>query len=549
MCCVTQPSLFIAQSTMQAKKRKGSPSAAAAQRGMWAQMKFSKAQPWASHGGMRVQRGTAANVERFGATARSASALQKERRKMTGYTGRGAYGMKTLGRAFKAVKSPSFAKGFKRGFAGGADLLTALTPFEPELAPVAGAAQGISSMMGRGMYTPKSHGVNDLIMGGPSSVPSMRTVGDETGALIVTHTERVADIIAPADDKFHVQSYTINAGLEETFPWLHQIASSYEEYEVLQCVFHYKGHDIVGIQDTLDLQGQVIAATKYNVKSKSFTDRHEMQAYPHATSCSLNGTLQAGVEADPKKIASGDTHRYVRTGGLLVDEDRSDYDHARFELALNNTPTDLFNKEVGQLYCYYTIKLSKPRLFGGRGRAISAYTQIAQTTDVNRPFGRISATDGTQAMIASRNSLPMSYVETSAAPKWEFPAHANGRYRCTFVVKGSNFDTSGADFGAAVVTGEVTQGAYFPSMANDNNPTRIQFHVEDGTTGIMYQTDVIVRPQIGSTKNSIGFNMSLSGDTVSRSLVRIEEVNDYEAAASELPEFVGIVDAQLKTPA
>lgn len=548
MCCVTQPSLFIAQSTMQAKKRKGSPSASAAQRGMWSQMKFSKAQPWASHGAMRVQRGTAANIERFGATARSASALQKERRKMTGYTGRGAYGMKTLGRVYKAVKSPSFAKGFKRGFAGGADLLTALTPFEPELAPVAGAAQGISSMMGRGMYTPKSHGVNDLIMGGASSVPTMTTVGDETGALIVTHTERVADIIAPADDKFHVQSYTINAGLEETFPWLHQIASSYEEYEVLQCVFQYKGHDIVGIQDTLDLQGQVIAATKYNVKSKSFTDRHEMQAYPHATSCSLNGTLQAGVEADPKKIASGDTHRYVRTGGLLADEDRSDYDHARFELALNNTPTDLFNKEVGQLYCYYTIKLSKPRLFGGRGRAISAYTQIAQTTSSNRPFGKVS-TDGDQAMIASRNSLPMTYVDASQNPKWEFPAHANGRYRCTFVVKGGSFDTSDVDFGAAVLTGEVTQGKYFPSMANDNNPTRIQFHVEDGTTGIMFQTDVTVRPQIGSTKNSIGFSMSLGGDTISRSLVRIEEVNDYDATASELPEFVGIVDAQLKIPA
>ena len=528
---------------MQAKKRKGSPAAATAQRGMWAQMKFSKAQPWASHGAMRVQRGTAANIERFGATARGASALQKERRKMTGYTGRGAYGMKTLGRVYKAVKSPSFAKGFKRGFAGGADLLTALTPFEPELAPVAGAAQGISSMMGRGMYTPKSHGVNDLIMGGASSVPTMTTVGDETGALIVTHTERVADIIAPADDKFHVQSYTINAGLEETFPWLHQIASSYEEYEVLQCVFEYKGHEIVGIQDTLDLQGQVIAATKYNVKSKSFTDRHEMQAYPHATSCSLNGTLQAGVEADPKKIASGDTHRYVRTGGLLVDEDRSDYDHARFELALNNTPTDLFNKEVGQLYCYYTIKLSKPRLFGGRGRAISAYSQFA-TSPIAFPFGKTTTTDSNQAMVASRNSLDMTYVATSGAPKWEFPAHANGRYRCTFGLQGANFDTGGVEFGSMVLAGEVTGATIF---AHDGSGFRRI--LEDGTNAVFYEQDVVVRPQIGSTKNSISFNLSgLTGDdTVNRSFVRIEEVNDLDAVVSGLPEVVGMVDKPTKS--
>ena len=531
---------------MQAKKRKGSPAAATAQRGMWAQMKFSKAQPWASHGAMRVQRGTAANIERFGATARGASALQKERRKMTGYTGRGAYGMKTLGRVYKAVKSPSFAKGFKRGFAGGADLLTALTPFEPELAPVAGAAQGISSMMGRGMYTPKSHGVNDLIMGGASSVPTMTTVGDETGALIVTHTERVADIIAPADDKFHVQSYTINAGLEETFPWLHQIASSYEEYEVLQCVFQYKGHEIVGIQDTLDLQGQVIAATKYNVKSKSFTDRHEMQAYPHATSCSLNGTLQAGVEADPKKIASGDTHRYVRTGGLLVDEDRSDYDHARFELALNNTPTDLFNKEVGQLYCYYTIKLSKPRLFGGRGRAISSYSQFAVTA--NYPlFGRKDSSSE-QAMVASRNSLAMVYSDTSQAPKWEFPAHANGRYRCTFGIQGTNLDTGGTEFANVAVAGEVTRATAFAQLSS-TGATTLDRRLEDGSTGIYYQCDLVVRPQIGSTKNSISFDLTPLGgdDTVVRSFVQIEEVNDLDGTASEFPEVVGITDKQVKT--
>ncbi len=536
---------------MQAKKRKGSPASTVAQRGMWAQMKFSKAQPWASHGAMRVQRGTAANIERFGATARGASALQKERRKMTGYTGRGAYGMKTLGRVYKAVKSPSFAKGFKRGFAGGADLLTALTPFEPELAPVAGAAQGISSMIGRGMYTPKSHGVNDLILGGASSVPTMTTVGDETGALIVTHTERVADIIAPADDKFHVQSFTINAGLEETFPWLHQIASSYEEYEVLQCVFEYKGHEIVGIQDSLDLQGQVIAATKYNVKSKSFTDRHEMQAYPHATSCSLNGTLQAGVEADPKKIASGDTHRYVRTGGLLIDEDRSDFDHARFELALNNTPSDLFNKEVGQLYCYYTIKLSKPRLFGGRGSAISTYSQfstVAQSTFF--PFGRTGVTGSDQALIASRNSLAMNFIESAngaSTPKWEFPAHANGRYRCVFGIQGRDLDGGTVDFGPeAVLAGQVTNAKYYPNMGFSNLASVTDHALAEGANAIYYACDVIVRPQIGSTKNSISFNMSLPGDTVNKSFVRIEEVNDYDAG-SELPEVVGIFDKQIKT--
>jgi hypothetical protein len=454
----------------------------------------------------------------------------------------------------RALTSPSFIKGVKRGVGYGADALTAMAYIDPELAPFAAGAQGASAYMGRGMYNPVKHGVNDLIRGGRSSVPTMMSVPDETGSLVVSHMERVADIIAPADDKFHVQSFTVQAGLEETFPWLHQLAGCYEEYEVLQCVFEYKGHDIVGTTTGLDLQGQVIAATKYNVKSKSFTDRHEMQAYPHATSCSMNGTLASGVEAAPGKIAAGDTHRYIRTGGLSTTDDSTDFDHARFELALNNTPSDLYNKEVGQLFVQYMVKLSKPKIHAGRGKSISTYRQFADSgggyLNNTSPFG-VNFVHADQAKVASRNSLKMLYSYSSNSATWTFPRNANGRYRCRFVVQGTNMDSGFGDFmnnlGAQfVVAGEVTKVSEF--IGPSAFATGEYLATEDAQTHSIFEADIVVRPQNGAVVNTISFptmTFSSASDGVLRSSVTIAEVNDFDNALG-MPEAIGITDGTLK---
>ncbi len=47
----------------------------AARRGKWAQMKFSKVQPWVTYGAMRVARGTAENLETTGADVLADNAI------------------------------------------------------------------------------------------------------------------------------------------------------------------------------------------------------------------------------------------------------------------------------------------------------------------------------------------------------------------------------------------------------------------------------------------------------------------------------------------
>ena len=509
-----------------------------AKRAYWASRKFSKAQPWKTYGAMRVQRGTAENVARFGATARGASAAQKARRRMHGYTGRGSY----FGKGLQALRAAGKAIGLR------ADRDS---PIGKVYAGAMELDKGFDTAMdlytGRGMYAPHNS-TNSLIAGGPRTEPTMRSVNDETGSLIVTHRERVADVIAPGDSKFHVTSYNINPGLESFAPWVHQLAASYEDYEIIQCVYEYVGHELIGIQNNLDLQGQVIAATQYNVKLPPFVDRHAMIAYPHANACSLNGRLTHGVEAHPDKV-QGDGHKLVRTGGLASTDDIRDYDHAKFSLAINNTPTDLFNKEIGQLYVYYTIKLIKPKIHAGRGKAISMYRQFVKNGPQTQPFGKLTGgTDDTTALVCSKNSLDMKFLgETLVSgfmydAKWEFPAHANGHYLVQAVVHGAKFDNTGdlvvSQTGSS---GEITflnQEWLSTDAGSKQLGGVITGELAGENTVIMSKALLRVRPQIGATKNVVAVRYTFQGDDdPSNVSFIVMEINDFDTDDETVPEY------------
>jgi len=309
-------------------------------------------------------------------------------------------------------------------------------------------------------------------------------------------------------------------------------------------VFEYTGHSMVGSGGTnLDLNGQVIAASKHNVKAPVFDDRHDMLAYPHATTCSMNGSLMHGVEADPSKT-SGDDHKFVRTSGIPTTDDLRDFDQSRFELAMNNTPDTLFNKEVGQLFVYYTVKLMKPRLQAGRGSAISTFRQVCKDPPALTPWGLTTGgTDTTTALTCSRNSLDMSYVSGSRTGTWTFPSHAVGLYQCTFSLEGANLDANEVAIGNLTTAGEIVNftnefldagGAYDSKMS-----------YADGTG---YRCKLIayvrVKPQVGATKNTLSCAVGNgdASDDVQWSSVVIQEINDFAIVGSglKIPEYLRV---------
>lgn len=277
--------------------------------------------PYKDYGRIMHKRGTSSGISKYGSSYRAASGEQRATRKSDGYYGSGMY-------------------------------------------------------TGRGEYGGAV--TNELMAGSVNKSPSFQSVADESGSLIVSHKEYIGDIFAPGTaevSQFTVQSFPINPGLEQSFPWLSQIAQNYEEYELIQCVYEFQST----VQDINSANGQVgtiITATQYNSSLPDFRDKPAMQAYAHAVSGKSTDDLTSGVECDPSKL-SGSAGKYIRANPTVTGEDLKTYDHGRFQLATHNLPPSMASGTMGELYCAYTIKLRKPKFFTGRGLGITSWEVLS----------------------------------------------------------------------------------------------------------------------------------------------------------------------------
>jgi len=481
--------------------------------------------------------GSRANIKRMGNTWRSATKTQRTNRKRLGYYGRGSYtgalsrfANRELDKAIKRAPTV-FDVGSK--VLHGASVLSTGTEFAPLALPLETASRGLgmaAQYMGRGAYK-----ANGLITGGADTMPRMQHVNDETGSLMVSHRERLMDVFAPADSGFHQDVFTVSPGIEKTFPWLSQIAANYEEYELMQCVFEYDGHSLVGINDTLEVQGSLIMATQMNVKDKPFRDRHEMERFPHASKCAQHGSMAHGVECDPRKI-QGDGHRYIRMGGLAKDEDARDFDHAKFTIGQYNTPTELAGKEIGQLFVYYTVKLMKPKISSGRGDAISTFRSFCEAPVASRAFGRLAADvaqdAGNGMQVAARNSLPMTpSYDSNNDIVLTFDPYVSGTFRVTATLKLSGTLSQSLtvvpDGSAVLVKSQLP-------FANANNVI-----VQGSATDAILVADVQVRPRDLASSSLASIKITgLNTEDLVQSALEVTEINILEeTSVTDQPEL------------
>jgi hypothetical protein len=211
---------------------------------------------------------------------------------------------------------------------------------------------------------------NSLIAGMGHSVPSFASAGDETGALTVQHTEYIKDIYGQNGTTMDSTIVVINPGLAESFPWLSQIAANYEEYQILQCMFCYKSKVSDNLTSNDGQIGSILMFTEYNANDPMKKTKQQLiQAYGTTNALISTADILHGVECDTSKL-KGDGHKYIRTESLSANVDKSDYDHAKMQLAVVDAPSQLQNQVVGELYVSYTVVLRKPRLFSTLGLAI-----------------------------------------------------------------------------------------------------------------------------------------------------------------------------------
>jgi hypothetical protein len=403
--------------------------------------------PYSQYGRSYSKRGVAGSpaMLAYGDSWKSATKAQRANRKEYGYYGRGLYS----GRG-------GFWSDFKKGFG--------------DVVGAAGkAVKAVEGLTGKGLYTGRGIYDSNVLVNGPHLDPRpalhFSGTGDETSTLIMSQKEYIGDVFAPDSTNFTNTSYDLNPGLVANFPFLAQYAQNFEEYEFEQLVFEY--HSTVDASSTNNPNGNtgtVIMATNYNVSSPAFTDKEQMIQYHGGVSGRMTDNLTHGVECEPSKNA-GSPQKYVRTF-IPVNQDLKSYDLGKFQIAFQNIPQSYFNQQVGELWVYYKVKLTKPRLFSAQSGNVQIYRAISNfvTPPADSTGGAVTFSDAMPGplnnpasnipayLTALGNSLDckLEHAQLTNAngdvawgAKIIFPAQTNGTFEVTVRYRGLNDPTTG----------------------------------------------------------------------------------------------------------
>lgn len=186
---------------------------------------------------------------------------------------------------------------------------------------------------------------------------------------IIRHREYICDIYSgvaggpsnPAPSPFKIEEFAINPGLLRTFPWLANVASRFEEYNIQGMLFEYKSmYSDAAVQLGGSL-GSVIMATAYNASKPVFASKIEMENYEFAMSAKPSQSMCHPIECARSQTPLNEL--YVRTDeSLPANEDKKTYDLGKFQIASQGIPVTGDAASLGELWVTYQIRFLKPRI-------------------------------------------------------------------------------------------------------------------------------------------------------------------------------------------
>lgn len=231
-----------------------------------------------------------------------------------------------------------------------------------------------AQLFGCGPYTVRSNS----IMGLSGTVPRFAQANE---SIRISHKEYLGAVYGSTTFKTMLRT-PINPGNPALFPWLSQIAGSFEQYRMLGCVFAYKPTS--GVVANSQALGTVCIASQYDVADAPFASKTDMLAYQYSTDIVPYRESLHPIECASDKTAQNILK--VRTSELAPGDDEQFYDRAIFNVATEGMPSD--NAIVGEIWVTYEFEFFKPK----RNQQDVVGAMIlreypAATADVDFPLG------------------------------------------------------------------------------------------------------------------------------------------------------------------
>jgi len=263
---------------------------------------------------------------------------------------------------------------------------------------------GLSSVLGLGDYQIKEN----VFMSG--RLPTMMNM-PSGGGTVIRFQEYLSDIYTTADvgnpASFNLQSYLINAANPDTFPYLSQIASNYEQYAFEGIMFQFRSTSADALNSTNTALGSVMLATQYDVSDTVFASKSEMLNYEFSNSIKPSDSCLHMVECAPNQNVLSDL--YTLRSATLANTDPRMFHLGRFTVA--TVGFQAANVNIGELHVTYQVRLLKPKLYASLGN-LSDFAILTGTYTNAVPF---------TTMVSSSIS---NFVVTSASGTITLPASA-----------------------------------------------------------------------------------------------------------------------------
>lgn len=311
-----------------------------------------------------------------------------------------------------------------------------------------GGAAGANVGSKAGAFISKAFGFGDYVVqtnslmgenGTASTVPMMHSSGS---SIEISHREYLGDLISSNTAlAFSSQSFAVNPGLMQTFPWASSIAAGFEQYEILGMLITF--NSTTTTYAALGSLGKVCIAAEYNVNNtvpagpfigQPFSSIVEMENAQFSVSGSADKSLIHAIECDVRQRPT--PLLYLRRGALAVagSQDLRLYDLCNVQVASVGVPNA--NQNLGGIYVSYHMRLYKPQLNAGLlGRTIITQQWRGLTPTTANMFGAAGTIVG-----ATTNTIGATAVGTAPTvylPVFTFDVLNNRLYFPSWLVGGT----------------------------------------------------------------------------------------------------------------
>lgn len=335
-----------------------------------------------------------------------------------------------------------------------------------------------ANMLGFGDYAVRSNSLITIPMGNGPPVMRNSKVGEAT---IVTHREFLGDLRSGmitgggSVSDFKLQSFRLNPGAPETFPWLSQVATEFQEYEMRGLVFYIKTLSS-DFAEQMAL-GSVFAGTQYNALEPDPSSKQQIENLQYSTSAKPSKDMMHPIECAP--INDVNTHLYVSTSVTENLGDRRFYDMGTTYIGTQGIP--ISDAIIGEIWVTYEVALFKPRL-NLQSLAPTAKTAIIQnfslSDDLGTNDGSVGGALATQVLgtanypgfIVNKNSVNLPNV--------------NARWYCSYtMITQTNFTAVATPTVTFNANGNLGSGRLAWWSSNAITKNNQLFWVDDVATG------------------------------------------------------------------